>query len=202
MISGYYDEEGLLWIGTEGGGVLFSDLRQLFYHQYAQTRSNEICGIQMDEDGYVWLATFHKGVLRSTQPFDVSHSLSFESFDTGIPGLKTVLCSSPDKNGGFWFGTQDGRVLRYGKDRKWDDMRIGTLGQPSPVVWTCLWFRTNSAGRVPATACTGWIFSGELQRTSAGVIRKSRIISIYVRWRPVIIRLYGWEPEEACFGCG
>ena len=30
MISGYYDEEGLLWIGTEGGGVLFSDLRQLF----------------------------------------------------------------------------------------------------------------------------------------------------------------------------
>lgn len=49
MISGYYDEEGLLWIGTEGGGVLFSDLRQLFYHQYAQTRSNEICGIQMDE---------------------------------------------------------------------------------------------------------------------------------------------------------
>ena len=138
MISGYYDEEGLLWIGTEGGGVLFSDLRQLFYHQYAQTRSNEICGIQMDEDGYVWLATFHKGVLRSTQPFDVSHSLSFESFDTGIPGLKTVLCSSPDKNGGFWFGTQDGRVLRYGKDRKWDDMRIGTLGQPSPVVWSLL----------------------------------------------------------------
>lgn len=69
MISGYYDEEGLLWIGTEGGGVLFSDLRQLFYHQYAQTRSNEICGIQMDEEGYVWLATFHKGVLRSTQPF-------------------------------------------------------------------------------------------------------------------------------------
>ena len=67
--------------------MLFSDLRQLFYHQYAQTRSNEICGIQMDEEGYVWLATFHKGVLRSTQPFDVSHTLSFESFDTGIPGL-------------------------------------------------------------------------------------------------------------------
>ena len=138
MISGYYDEEGLLWIGTEGGGVLFSDLRQLFYHQYAQTRSNEICGIQMDEEGYVWLATFHKGVLRSTQPFDVSHTLSFESFDTGIPGLKTVLCSSSDKNGGFWFGTQDGRVLRYGKDRKWDDMRVGTPGQPSPVVWSLL----------------------------------------------------------------
>lgn len=138
MISGYYDEEGLLWIGTEGGGVLFSDLRQLFYHQYAQTRSNEICGIQMDEEGYVWLATFHKGVLRSTQPFDVSHTLSFESFDTGIPGLKTVLCSSSDKNGGFWFGTQDGRVLRYGKDRKWDDIRVGTPGQPSPVVWSLL----------------------------------------------------------------
>lgn len=202
MISGYYDEEGLLWIGTEGGGVLFSDLRQLFYHQYAQTRSNEICGIQMDEDGYVWLATFHKGVLRSTQPFDVSHSLSFESFDTGIPGLKTVLCSSPDKNGGF------GSVRRtdgcFVTEKTGNGMTCGLALSDSLLQWygACLWFRTNSAGRVPATACTGWIFSGELQRTSAGVIRKSRIISIYVRWRPVIIRLYGWEPEEACFGCG
>lgn len=99
MISGYYDEEGLLWIGTEGGGVLFSDLRQLFYHQYAQTRSNEICGIQMDEEGYIWLSTFHKGVLRSTQPFDAAHDLSFKELDTGTSGKEGMLCSSAGKDG-------------------------------------------------------------------------------------------------------
>lgn len=137
MISGYYDEEGLLWIGTEGGGVLFSDLRQLFYHQYAQTRSNEICGIQMDDEGYVWLSTFHKGLMRSTQPFDVSHSLSFAPFDTGIPNLRSVLCSLSDKEGCFWFGTQDGRVIRYGKDRKWDALRIAADGKKAEV-WSLL----------------------------------------------------------------
>lgn len=137
MISGYYDEEGLLWIGTEGGGVLFSDLRQLFYHQYAQARSNEICGIQMDDEGYVWLSTFHKGLMRSTQPFDVSHSLSFAPFDTGIPNLRSVLCSLSDKEGCFWFGTQDGRVIRYGKDRKWNALRI-TAGGRMPEVWSLL----------------------------------------------------------------
>ena len=138
MISGYYDEEGLLWIGTEGGGVLFSDLRQLFYHQYAQTRSNEICGIQMDDEGYVWLSTFHKGLMRSTQPFDVSHSLSFAPFDTGIPNLRSVLCSLSDKVGCVWFGTQDGRVIRYGKNRKWNALRIVANGKNIPGVWSLL----------------------------------------------------------------
>lgn len=138
MISGYYDEEGLLWIGTEGGGVLFSDLRQLFYHQYAQIRSNEICGIQMDSDGYVWLATFHKGLLRSTQPFSVSPLLAFEEFDTGVCGVKGMLCSASDKNGRLWFGTQDGRVLRYRKDRKWDSMKISESGKNALEVWNLL----------------------------------------------------------------
>ena len=138
MISGYYDKEGLLWIGTEGGGVLFSDLRQSFYHQYAQKRSNEICGIQMDSDGYIWLATFHKGVLRSTQPFDVTHPLSFESFGPHIPQLKTAICSSLNKNGSLWFGTKDGRIFRYGKNQQWDDMRIDVPRQPSPVIWNLL----------------------------------------------------------------
>lgn len=138
MVSGYYDEEGLLWIGTEGGGVLFSDLRQLFYRQYAQTRSNEICGIQMDREGYIWLATFHKGVLRSTQSFDDERPLSFEELDTGTSGIRGMLCSTADNNGGLWFGMQDGRVLRYGKGRKWEELRIEEAGHSSPMVWSLL----------------------------------------------------------------
>lgn len=69
MISAYYDPTGLLWIGTNGGGVMYSDLRSQFYHRYYQKRHNEICGIVMDDSRYVWLATFHKGIMKSTLPY-------------------------------------------------------------------------------------------------------------------------------------
>ena len=30
MIAAYYDSHGILWIGTDGGGVIWSDLRMQF----------------------------------------------------------------------------------------------------------------------------------------------------------------------------
>lgn len=69
MISACYDPNGLLWIGTNGGGVMYSDLRSQFYDRYYQDRHNEICGILMDDSHRVWLATYHKGIMRSDIPY-------------------------------------------------------------------------------------------------------------------------------------
>ena len=136
MVTGYYDPEGLLWIGTEGGGVLYSDLRQLFYQQYSQVHSNEICGIQLDTEGYLWLATFHKGLLRSTQPFEVAVSLDFQSVTPGVVAVHTVLCSAADAHGGLWFGSRDGRVLRYGADGSWQTLVLDR--EKLSAIWTLL----------------------------------------------------------------
>lgn len=138
MISGYFDPEGLLWIGTEGGGVLFCDLRQLFYRRYAQSHSNEICGIQMDTQGYLWLSTFHKGLLRSTHPFDAAHPLEFQPFNPGISGMKTVLCSTTDAGGQLWFGTHEGRVVRYDRASRWEELRVASGRNTVPQVWSIL----------------------------------------------------------------
>ncbi|WP_072542483.1 hybrid sensor histidine kinase/response regulator transcription factor [Bacteroides mediterraneensis] len=143
MVTGYYDPEGLLWIGTEGGGVLFSDLRQLFYQQYAQAHSNELCGIQMDKEGYLWLATFHKGLLRSTQPFDGIQPLDFQPMAPGVAAIHTVLCSAADTRGGLWFGSRNGSVLRYGEDGSWQ--ALGLDEETSPEVWSLLPFSENEA---------------------------------------------------------
>lgn len=145
MVTGYYDPEGLLWIGTEGGGVLYSDLRQLFYLQYSQAHSNEICGIQLDTEGYLWLATFHKGLLRSTQPFEAAVPLDFRPVSSDVAMVRTVLCSAADTRGGIWFGSQNGRVLRHGKGDRWQAVEIGRDGEKVPEVWSLLPLSENEA---------------------------------------------------------
>lgn len=115
MISAYYDPQGILWIGTHGGGVIASDLRKQFYRQYQQNRHNEICGIVMDEEKYIWLASFHKGIMRSNEPFDsVGAPLCFSSVRNGvIEQKKTVLAALKDSDGNFWFGNADGTLTYY-----------------------------------------------------------------------------------------
>lgn len=138
MVTGYYDTEGLLWIGTEGGGVLYSDLRQLFYQQYTQAHSNEICGIQMDPEGYLWLATFHKGLMRSLRPFNPLQPVDFQPVEGETAAVRTALCSAADRQGGLWFGSQAGKVLRRGADGKWQVMDLGTDGGQPLAVWSLL----------------------------------------------------------------
>lgn len=115
MIAAYYDPQGILWIGTEGGGVVISDFRKQFYHHYHQNRHNEICGMTTDKDGFIWLATFHKGIMRSEEPIDsLRKPMKFSVVsDPVIEAKKTVLAVVKDRNGYLWFGNADGTLTYY-----------------------------------------------------------------------------------------
>lgn len=110
MISACYDPNGILWVGTQGGGVLSSDLRKQFYKSYNQDRHNEICGIGKDREGYLWLATFHQGLLKSKQPFDPNDRLVFEPVAANAGTC--LLCTASDRNGDLWFGGTN-QILTY-----------------------------------------------------------------------------------------
>lgn len=86
MIAAYYDSHGILWIGTDGGGVIWSDLRMQFYNRFYQDRHNEICSIVADDDHYLWLATYHKGIMRSRTAFGTSEKIDF--FQVGDQNVK------------------------------------------------------------------------------------------------------------------
>lgn len=112
MICAYYDPDGILWIGTEGGGVLVSDLRQQFYEQYHQDIHNEVCGMATDKEGTIWLATFHQGLMRSQKPFDVpSSTLDFKIVPT--PSGNTLLCIEADETGYLWLGNDASLLTCY-----------------------------------------------------------------------------------------
>lgn len=143
MISAYYDTEGILWIGTHGGGVIYSDLRMQYYKQFQQDRHNEICGIEADNKGYIWLATFHKGIMRSESPFEVSHPLHFSTQnDPEIKSNKTVLSLFKDTDGNLWFGNRDGTLTFYnvksGKFKVHTLFKNGEKPNNSPVWAICI----------------------------------------------------------------
>lgn len=119
MLSAYYDPDGLLWIGTNGGGVMYSDLRSQFFNQYHQKRHNEVCGIAMDSDRYLWLATFHRGIMKSDEPFDPEKRLNFSTVGThGVKSRQTVLCVVRDRQERLWFGNSDGTLTCYDEHSK------------------------------------------------------------------------------------
>ena len=114
LISAYYDPNGVLWIGTNGGGVMYSDLRSQFYNRYYQNRHNEICSVLMDDERHIWLATFHKGIMRSDMPYVQGKKLTFSGVDTkNEKSEETVLCALKDSAGNLWFGNRNGMLTVY-----------------------------------------------------------------------------------------
>lgn len=154
MISAYYDPNGIVWIGTNGGGVMYSDLRSQFYNQFHQERHNEVCGIVMDSRKYVWMATFHQGIMKSEQPFQSARRMNFTT--VGTPDVRkrnTVLCAMKDDKNSLWFGNSDGTLTLY--DEATGEFRLQFLQDKGRVntaaVWAlymdadrCLWIGTNN----------------------------------------------------------
>ena len=131
MISAYYDPEGIMWIGTQGGGVYASDLRKQFYQRFHQETHNEICGMATDKNDYIWLASFHKGILKSTEAFDPQGRLSFESVSVGTGN--TVLCVATDRNGDLWFGNNHSELIWYNSDN--DSFTVYPIRIPGKPDW-------------------------------------------------------------------
>ncbi|MDF9829773.1 two-component regulator propeller domain-containing protein [Parabacteroides sp. PF5-6] len=111
MISAYYDPSGVLWVGTSGGGALASDLRLQFYQKFYQDTHNEIGGIIKDKEGYLWLATYHQGIMKSEKPFNPQEKLSFQP--AFLLPSSPMICACEDQDGDLWFGGHDGVLICY-----------------------------------------------------------------------------------------
>ena len=111
MISVYYDKEGILWIGTRGGGIVYFDFRQHSYMQYHSKKHNEISAQIADKDGRIWLGTYHEGIMRSDQPHAKSRPLNFSP--VGNQKEVPVFCAIKDSCSNLWFGNASGNLICY-----------------------------------------------------------------------------------------
>ncbi|MDX2071820.1 MAG: two-component regulator propeller domain-containing protein [Haliscomenobacter sp.] len=102
------DQNGNLWIGTDGGGASKYD-GQNFTHftQKEGLSNNYISCLLEDKSGNLWFGTYGGGVSK----YDGKNFTHF----TEKEGLINNYVSSSliDKNGNFWFGTYGGGVSKY-----------------------------------------------------------------------------------------
>lgn len=87
----YQDSEGLIWIGTSGGGLSWYDEKNLRFKNFTEKDGlpNEVVyGIIEDEYNNLWLSTnkgiavFNKKELRCVRNFNTSHGLQGNEFNT------------------------------------------------------------------------------------------------------------------------
>jgi ligand-binding sensor domain-containing protein/signal transduction histidine kinase len=89
ILSLYEDHEGLIWIGTYGGGLNVYDARKNTFKNYTHTdglANDSVYGILEDARGYLWLSTNH-GISRfypqdeSFVNYDVRDGLQSNEFN-------------------------------------------------------------------------------------------------------------------------
>ncbi|WP_340110671.1 hybrid sensor histidine kinase/response regulator transcription factor [Maribellus mangrovi] len=91
VYSLYEDKSGIIWLGTEGGGLVrynFENRETTFFNELNGFPSNVICGIAPDDNRNLWLSTY-SGILKfnplnsKTEKYDVRDGLSDNVFNLG-----------------------------------------------------------------------------------------------------------------------
>lgn len=119
------DNNNLIWVATDHGGVTLIDKKNNFKTSYllndpknAQSLSqNSIISMYKDNDGIIWLGTYKQGV----NYFLGNHIARFQYYhhnDSQPNSLQfdDVDCFVEDKMGNIWIGTNGGGLIYF--DRK------------------------------------------------------------------------------------
>ena len=118
----YIDASGLLWIGTEGGGLIKVDLKPVNFNNYPSPENHYpintlyIKSIFCDNDGKVWLGSFKKGgyifdpATGEATPLKIPENKNFKKYGDVIYSIKK------DNEGIYWLG-YDGCLIAYNKEK-------------------------------------------------------------------------------------
>ncbi len=111
----YVDRAGVLWIGSEGGGLTrLSGSRFTSYTTADGLADNIVESIFEDDAGYLWV-----GTSRGLSRFKDGMFTTFTVAD-GLP-VNSVLALCQDREGNLWIGTEGGGLS------KWDGGKFTTF---------------------------------------------------------------------------
>ena len=140
MLCGCYSTDDMLWIGTFGGGVVQMNLRKPFYQQYHQESHNAVNDMALDNEGHLWLATFHRGMMRSRTPFTPNAPLELQEMNVfppslaGNPPTHTFQAVIKNADGSFWLGGEKATLIHYYPTRDMAPEMVTGLPQNTSIL--------------------------------------------------------------------
>jgi PAS domain S-box-containing protein len=124
----FEDREGLLWIGTGGGGVNKLDLQPkgfaLYQHERGDPNSlgaSDVRAIYQDRYGDLWAGTYGGGLDRIERTAGggglvrVTH-YQHDPADPGSLSGNNVFAIAEDRDGALWIGTQGAGFCRFDRE--------------------------------------------------------------------------------------
>ena len=118
-LSLYLDNNDVLWVGTENGGVHYANINRKKFNHYVFEfdpsdflPNNSIRAICEDNRGFLWIGTRNNGMIRMSPDRTRYDYFNYYSPATATIEDKRVRSIYQDKRGYIWIGTQHG-VYRY-----------------------------------------------------------------------------------------
>ncbi|WP_159453674.1 hybrid sensor histidine kinase/response regulator transcription factor [Ohtaekwangia koreensis] len=119
------DENGLIWVGTDHGGINIIDKKRntvqyILHADGDQTRlaSNSVICLYKDDQGIVWVGTYKRGVSYyhpNIYQFDI---YKHYTTDPGSLPFEDVNRFEEDSKGNLWIGTNGGGLLYFDRQKK------------------------------------------------------------------------------------
>ena len=145
IICMYQDDNGLVWLGTNKGGVNYFSSEAVFFNFYKQvgnhpTNANDIWPIVEDEKGNLWLGTDGGGITYFNLKTGKYTNYTHDAENPNSLSSDIVVSMSKAAKGGLWLGTYFGGLNYFdGKSFKTcyhDDKDPNSISDNS--VWNIL----------------------------------------------------------------
>lgn len=134
------DDNGLIWIGTDHGGVNIFDKtnRTIRYvvndeDDVKSISENSIQSLYKDRDGIVWIGSYNYGVSYYHENIFRFRLFTHHRNKPGGLPFNDINAFAQDRKGNIWIGTDGGGLLRFDPKRSTFERFVNKPGDPNSL---------------------------------------------------------------------
>ncbi|MBN1414989.1 MAG: response regulator [Bacteroidales bacterium] len=134
------DEKGLLWIGTDHGGINIVNKSDLSVKSLVNDPLNErslcdnsITSLYKDYQGYIWIGSYKRGVSYYHKDLFLFDYYKIHLSNSKIQDYNDINNFAEDKNGNIWIGTNGGGLLYFNRKENTYIQYVHDPSDPSSI---------------------------------------------------------------------
>ncbi len=142
------DDNGHLWLGSSGWGVLRFDQKKEEFIQVIKGSKSTVMDLCLDRNNIIWAGFQGLGIVKII-PADLSYIIDkrYNNFYAGLPHT-TVSSLFEDKTGDIWFGSWDKIIYRYQRKNQTEESFLNNADPFSFQPDEILSMQQDKAGKI------------------------------------------------------